>query len=993
MERHTIRLGSTDSVNSSNVENFIDVELKSTNKLQPFPDVVGEVDAYEVFEEERDACQKYRLIVTINPYCTNVLFNALTEITKDEGSPNVQCITDSVSVTSDITEAMGVKRPTRMQMIMNTEYSKESIGYEYHIGYDFFTNHIIRNQTFKLVNLYDSSVTLSSMVSGQDLFCGDTLDTWNDDACRQVFNTIGDFMRYSDGTVVKHRKRNSISDSTGVSTDLNKHLYIYDDILSMEDSINENLAEDNGWFGITNVSNVSSKEFTETTSRITGLCVWEDLEISKILNNYENCEFIDMYPDRSLFSFNPKVNTFRKRLEYNWDVVLTYPYRSEYCEDIVTNVNSDGTVNGLKILTVTKTVNSAGTDILIFRSYAKHGLSRGNTIQLYVDDEPLSSTIKVTGVGNMSSDNDDYAKDYYFYTTDTTLLKEVFGLYNDTANGGWARTVSNQSEHLTTSDINDIIRAVNAQDDESNKGKEYRFRRIVSGIESQYYIRVFRKIPNLKNKKEKLTDEIAQDQEAFEDYIYGDNMNASENVDGGTDNPYMTEFNKEMYRLAFARTIYNDFSTQVTFTDTLDLDKLVDNLGRPLHEIYVTIVKNNKGYEEWYGLNGVTRDITSSNVEFSHCFGEVASGFEFYCKYDDRLDDNIQYNRAEMGDVHMINGLNCFGAQAYENDITSKGGCDKDEFYGDIVEYNPNECVEHVLESINHRFNTAQRELPDNNGHYYEFNYQEIEQDDNDATSTDGNEMIVTNYTVDDTVTIGGASLHVWQRPEGYYYQAHYPIQLKEFGNIKQDAHKDIRVKSAQPVQANGIYISVSTSARHGMASGDIVYLCFDDANDYNNDHWYKMTVAYVPDVRTFLTQPYNQTWTEFTEEIEEDLGLMYNWITLSAAILDTTDDTKRLKLRGQNTDIPNYASKISHNIFLWRELYLPGELSDSELTEYPYANDAFYVNKEINFFLKRQDPENISGLYCSSMFPNDVAGVDKDEDTYYYKDEDEITC
>ena len=84
--KYKIRLGDTDSINSINTNNIIGVDLQQTSKLLPYPSVVGEVDAYQVFEEERNSCEKYRLIITINPYCTNVLFNTLTEIIRNEGS-------------------------------------------------------------------------------------------------------------------------------------------------------------------------------------------------------------------------------------------------------------------------------------------------------------------------------------------------------------------------------------------------------------------------------------------------------------------------------------------------------------------------------------------------------------------------------------------------------------------------------------------------------------------------------------------------------------------------------------------------------------------------------------------------------------------------------------------------------------------------------------------------------------------------------------------
>ena len=1003
--KYKIRLGDTDSINSINTNNIIGVDLQQTSKLLPYPSVVGDVDAYQVFENERKSCEKYRLIVTINPYCTNVLFNTLTEIIRNEGSNindvtnsnGLEVITDEKNSEAQYTKGCyGIDHPNRQQMIMNTEYSKDNIGFIYHPGYDFFTNHLLRNSTFKIVNRIEKEVTNKSMETDiSDVIEENGVQKLKDqssyETCKEFFNTIMDFMRYSDGTVVKYCKREKINSEP--NTKLNKHLYIYDDILSIDEAINSNLSEDNGWFGFVNNSTVSSKERTNNTSLITNRKIWKDLNISRVLNNHENCEFIDMYPDRSLFSFNPKVNSFKKRLEYNWNIILTYPYRNDYCPDIVTA--NDKKTNGLKMMTVIKSLNNNNADLIMFRSYVKHGLKRGDTFSLYIKKEgedfvKLSRNLKVTNVGNMSGKNDGN-EDFYFYTTDMSLLTEIFNYSIDSTSGKWINTLG---EILTTKAINEQI---------STSTSEYRIRRVVGNIESDYYLRVFKKLPNLKNKKENLTDEIVKDKNLFENYLYGDKLNASLNVtkEDGTTEPYMMDFNNEHYKLAFNRTIYNDSSSQITFTDTIDIEHLVDNLGRPLHEFYVTIIKNNKGYNKWYNVkynknthryekdNFSEGDRTSDDVEYSHCFGNISSGFEFSNNYSDRF----YTNKATLGDTALINELGCFNAKPYETEITNKGGINKDEFYGDIVDYNANECVENILQPINHRFNTVQRELPDNDM-FHIFEYQEIKYDDYDHTDT-GKGMTTQKIRINNFTKCGNVDLRVWQRPEGYFYQAHYPITLKEFGSLNQNAHSDLKVRGAKPVQKNGIFIEVTTTLNYGVVAGDIIYVCIDDEENYRNDKWFEFTVAYTEGKNKFCIQPYNMSWQEMKNKIKSSVGVDYNWITLSKVLVapSANEDYTQLKLRRKNNNIPDYATRIDHNKFLWRDLYKPGELLDSDLTQYPFANNAFYINKEINFFLKRQDPYGYSGLYCSQAFPNDVAGNHKEEDNYVYKTEDEIVC
>jgi hypothetical protein len=135
---------------------MVHVELEHTTKKLPITDVSTTIDQYEVYRTEASACNRYRLTLTVKPYCTNVLFNTCTEIVKDEGSANAEVVTDNMSITINDARSRsliggltsGIKRA---YMLDNTEYSSEDIGYKYHPGYDIFGNHIIRNLSFRSV--------------------------------------------------------------------------------------------------------------------------------------------------------------------------------------------------------------------------------------------------------------------------------------------------------------------------------------------------------------------------------------------------------------------------------------------------------------------------------------------------------------------------------------------------------------------------------------------------------------------------------------------------------------------------------------------------------------------------------------------------------------------------------------------------------------------------------------------------------------------------
>ena len=105
---------------------------------------------------------------------------------------------------------------------------------------------------------------------------------------------------------------------------------------------------------------------------------------------------------------------------------------------------------------------------------------------------------------------------------------------------------------------------------------------------------------------------------------------------------------------------------------------------------------------------------------------------------------------------------------------------------------------------------------------------------------------------------------------------------------------------------------------------------------------------------------------------------------------------TNHMLLLKKNIEIPSYATQIKgENTFLWRDIVPLEESSnnnDSNI-EYIFANGYYYINKDINFYLKRQDPEGKLGLYTKDGFPNDVFGNIKKESNYEYKDETHIKC
>ena len=873
--KFNIRAEKTNSVNSVNRDKVVGVELDSTSRPLSVLNVRSVIDQHEQFLAERNGCDSHRLIVTIAPFCTNVLFNTLTEIVKDEGSSRPDVVTkNGVSVDGNV---YGKKNPTRSQMVDNTEYSRPEIGYVYHPGFDIFDNHILRSKAFKVVN----------QGSGDN------------------FNTLADFQRNADGKIIKESIRKALNKTD--SNVVERHLYIADDIMPYLDSISANLMDENGWFGFINTSTIDS--WGEDNN---------NLGIGKVDNSKLRCEFIDMYPDRTLYSFTPKYNEHRKREEHNWDIVLTYPAQM--------NIEHTLVKNGLLIAEARYVKDFKGREVLMFRTYAKHGLTANDTVRLYFSSDGkeytrLSVNCGIGGLGNTHGEE----TEYFFYVTDLALLGEALGdEYSKPDNEG---------------DVNNKLSKLH-----------FTLKREYNGAESVYYFRMFRKLPNTKEGRKE-------------------------------DGRYDTHFDREHYKLAFSNSIYNDPVAQLTFTDSIDTADVCDHLGRPLTEFYVTVIKRNKGYKEWY----VDKAFGDESVEFSHCFGPVTCGVDFGMGKDYSTDD-WKAKREAQSDVTLIdntNGLEIDNKKEVDNNV--------EMFFGDIAEFTPYDARERILDIVQHRFNTYQRDY----GELFREEKLKVHEISSDDFDKDGFHVDEVDY---------GA---VIKRSEGYFYQPHYRIPIKSFGPLKQASHYEMRVREAKPQSTpQGMMISVTTRLPHRLSASDIIYIVNpmkttedewlkqlnkiakgEDVSEYD-DGWMKLSVLEVRGTNTFLFSP----WVKKDGEDEYKYPDLLNWVRL-CDILNAERDEQRYKLYRHNPDIPVYALNVGRNRFLWREVLRIGDEDAAGLPEYPFANGNFYINRPINFFLKRQDPHGYNRLYAKDLTPNDIAGNKVSLGNYEYKDEKQMLC
>ena len=89
-----IFLQSNNGCFSNDVENKLNVNFSTKVRLLPNNDISKEFSLNEQYNKERDECERFRIILGINPICSNVLFNPKSEIVINEGSSATTVICD-----------------------------------------------------------------------------------------------------------------------------------------------------------------------------------------------------------------------------------------------------------------------------------------------------------------------------------------------------------------------------------------------------------------------------------------------------------------------------------------------------------------------------------------------------------------------------------------------------------------------------------------------------------------------------------------------------------------------------------------------------------------------------------------------------------------------------------------------------------------------------------------------------------------------------------
>jgi len=492
INRLKYRLNSTKFKGASNTDSYFNINLESKNKLLPPGEISRTVNAGDVFDKERDESKLYRIIQTLSPLFTNVLFN----LSGDKGPSNYFTTVDNIDETKSY-------------------------------GYETFDGFVFKNDAF--------------------------------------------------------------------DTSLPPLTYLQ--------SLDKNLKEQNGWFGLYN----------------------PDAQKGEI------CNFYDLEPTRDRFELNSSLTN------RNWELTITYPYKSD---------NTHYLVNNGLLITTAELVDIGGVDMVALGSAIPHNLVVGDTVRLTnMPNSNMNGDFNVISLG-FNSENFET-----FFVVDMGVNNAVLG----------------------------------------NSFTSGRLKRLYYGNEVTYYFRKFKKVKSFETQSD------------------------------------LTKYSYDCYPLAFSQTIYGDQNYQITINDDIDVSDLVDNLGRPLSELYLTVIKTDSD-----GL--FTKTI--SGLDLEDYPGNVGT------------QTINQRNVSNIRKMHTIAPpLAPFDSHIpLENDVNINNS----DYYGDICEYNKFEVKETVLIRVMHRFNTLDRE-----------------------TTTS---VPVTG------LNIGGP------RNEGYIYNPHFLIKIRQFSNYTEQS-------------------------------------------------------------------------------------------------------------------------------------------------------------------------------------------------------------
>lgn len=956
------------SRNRDNAEKSLNIDLSAKSRLVPYSTISDSLSLNDLYIEERDACENYRMVFTVNPICSNVIYNAVTEPVFKEGSTSAtSLVVSAVSRKDENVFPIGTINKSgatvdRIAAIRDTEYTNPRLGgFVYHCGYDIFNNHLLRSDEFEHATF--------------------VADANNNNV--DVFNTIFDFAvdftgKIATRTGVIPLKSIFKREAEGETISTKIRTYSLDTLKTMNTAFYEKMRLVDGWYGFYNTGNINIRNITLETDNGGSA---GDLFVNRVINNEKACAFIDLYPDRTLYSFIPKVNKYRKRIERNWDCAITYPFKDD--EKLFNTINEND-ANAVKVLDCQLIYTNVGEPIILMHSLFRHTLTPGSRIRLFYLSNPADpatitrylTPVQVVGVGKIDGTEGDR-----YFSIRLNDIRSFCGIYLDEETGAKQLGIRGGDNAPTSA------------------GTSFYYKKIENGCDDRYYFRKFKKLKNYEyvecdedeasGECVPLTKEPAYITDRSPEYIFFNGRYFKKE-----ERPLEYSQNK----LAFGENIYGDRVAQVIFSDDICTATLKDNLGRPLSRVYFTTVKTNRGHKEWYEDD----NLSAETVEYSHCFGEITSGLDLPAdsastdynvrKLYNIFSDDCGVEDCKNGLAKILSGapIGSYSGtpMPIESAITIDGF---DEFYGDVVEFSKANFLETTIEKVYHRFNTAQRECLKNEK-YYDIYYDELVGDIYDveeegASDSETDKFIVSSYTLNQiNIKLQGDENALAKRfpgnisPEGYFYSPFTEITLRELNDDV--SYTSVSRINFTPSVASVVYSSITMYDPEIGLTGNIGLYVFSGTTspvnydfvmgqpfciyDVNADRTYRGFLSglkIAENGRCELAISTEADSVSITDKGVEEHGEQA--AAILTKYLNGTIDTATTKsafiISSLHENAPTYAEFMpSSQRLVWRANKKMSELdSESPIYNMPFTNGRLYIHENVNLFLKRQDPVN----------------------------------
>ena len=217
--------------------------------------------------------------------------------------------------------------------------------------------------------------------------------------------------------------------------------------------------------------------------------------------------------------------------------------------------------------------------------------------------------------------------------------------------------------------------------------------------------------------------------------------------------------------------------------------------------------------------------------------------------------------------------------------------------------------------------------------------------------------------------------------PEGYFYNPHIKISVKENNDGATNAPAKLVNYNAFSFKRKETFLLIKKD-------GSIKF--FDNIIDLNNEmedgdekrsqeKYYEITITFLADygfykgdfIAFYNNKTMETSWGEIISVNGDKITLKFPENSFST-IKDLTSDyfspisgKRCLYAFWSPNNVPTYAMfSDGMKKFVWRTTVPPSEMmQDDELYDLPFTNGRFYIEKNINFFLKRQDPTGKYGL------------------------------